>query len=109
MTNSQKKTVNMIRDYIKNDLVDRNNNEHGVYETVEWEIKEYQYFVAVVAIKTLHNRHGVIGGDYRHIFVGRKGGMTLANPGRFDETTKRIVPRKAKVTGERCLWELVSR
>ncbi len=43
----------------------------------------------------------------RHIFIGRKGGLTLCNPARFvkdDEGNTKRIPKKGWVKGPRALW-----
>lgn len=77
MTNSQKNKINMIKNQAKN-----LHGEYSInYEIKQWEIEEYDTFVSLVVevgmIGDENTLASIYGRDRLHVFIGKKGGVTI--------------------------------
>ena len=107
MTEKQKRTVEMLRRRVIQ------MDGHGdKYEYKRFEIRELEYgAVSVVSEVGLIGDEGtaasILCRTRRHLFVGKRGGLTLVNAARFVKKDGRLrkIPR-ANVKGERALWAL---
>ena len=77
MTNSQKEKINMIRQQAVNLHGDFSKN----YEIKQWVIEEYDTFVSLVVevgmIGDENTYASIYGRDRLHVFIGKKGGITI--------------------------------
>src|SRR5688572_6808126 len=77
------------------------------YEYKEFEVKELEW--GDVSLVTTVGRIGdegtlasLIARNHRHIFIGPKGGLTLANPAKWVKGKK--VPMRGWLKGYRAVW-----
>lgn len=77
MTDSQRNKIEMIRKQAVNLHGDFSKN----YELKQWEIEEYDTFVSLVVevgmIGDENTYASIYGRDRLHVFIGKKGGVTL--------------------------------
>ena len=77
MTNSQRNKINMIRKQAANLHGDFSKN----YEIKQWEIEEYETFVSLIVevgmIGDENTYASIYCRDRLHVFIGKKGGVTL--------------------------------
>lgn len=77
MTDSQRNKINMIRKQAVNLHGDFSKN----YEIKQWEVEEYETFISLVVevgmIGDENTYASIYGRDRLHVFIGKKGGVTL--------------------------------
>ena len=77
MTDSQRNKINMIRKQAVNLHGDFSKN----YEIKQWEIEEFETFVSLIVevglIGDENTYASIYGRDRLHVFIGKKGGVTL--------------------------------
>lgn len=86
------------------------NGRPDEYEVKKWDVNVTHGVAYVVSVVGRIGDEGTYGALFsrtrRHIRVGRKGGLELLNPGRYDKKAKEIVRSKAKVVGWKSAWAL---
>ena len=77
MTKSQQNKINMIKNLAKNLHGEYSKN----YEIKQWEIEEYETFISLVVeigmIGDENTYASIYGRDRIHVFIGKKGGVTM--------------------------------
>jgi hypothetical protein len=104
MTKSQERTINEIKAHFEAQ------NERRGTEFKQFEVNDTEYLVSLVIVTGGINDEGtmaeVFARDRRHLFIGKRGGIKLANPGRYNEKTKSIDFCNKRVHGWKALYAL---
>lgn len=104
MNDKQKRMV----EWLRKEIIAYDGYHKEEYEYKTFEVKECDFFVEVYSVVGMIGDEHTLASSFartrRQIFIGKRGGLTLANTAKLNKKTGRFEPSKKKVTGRKVVY-----